>query len=262
MSGTDPVARRVFLRRTLAVTAAALLTPLARAVTAGTIINVRDKGARGDGRSDDTSAFQEAINALPATGGTVRVPAGKYMIDAARAVILRSNVRLEMAVDASLIALPNALKRYHVVKVWRVENVQIVGGRIVGERDQHRGSKGEWGYGLNIQASRNVTVTGTRISDCWGDGIWIGAFGRGANADLSTDVTLQNVVCSNNRRQGLSLGPCKRVRILDSTFTGTHGTAPESGIDLEPMGQGNDPRRPHPALHDGGQQRLRRGDPP
>lgn len=242
MSGITANARRDFLRRSLALGGVVLFAPLSRGATAapsGTVIDVRSKGARGDGRSDDTSAIQRAIDALPAAGGTVRVPEGNYMIDAARAVSLRSNMRLELAPQAQLTALPNTLKRYHVLKVWRVENVQIVGGRIVGERDQHRGDKGEWGYGINVQASRNVTLTGTHISDCWGDGIWIGAFGRGASLDMSTDVTVQNVVCTNNRRQGLSLGPCKRVRILDSTFSDTHGTAPQSGIDLEPMGQGD-----------------------
>jgi polygalacturonase len=241
MNGTHADARRRFLRRTLALAAATLLPALPRmaaAAGAGTAIDVRSKGARGDGRSDDTAAIQAAIDALPAAGGTVRVPAGNYMIDAGRAISLRSNMRLEMAPDAQLTALPNSLKRYHVIRVWRVDNVQIVGGRVVGERDQHRGDKGEWGYGINIQASHNVTVTGTRISDCWGDGMWIGAFGRGANADISTDVTVQNVVSTNNRRQGLSLGPCQHVRILDSTFSDTNGTKPQSGIDLEPMGQG------------------------
>ncbi|WP_424683471.1 right-handed parallel beta-helix repeat-containing protein [Frateuria sp. YIM B11624] len=233
-------ARREFLRRSLALGAAVLFAPLSRGSSAATgkVVDVRSKGARGDGHSDDTAAIQAAIDALPAGGGTVRVPAGNYMVDASRAISLRSNVRLELAPDAQLTALPNALRRYHVIRVWRVQNVQIVGGRIVGERDQHQGDTGEWGYGINIQAARNVTVDGTHISDCWGDGMWIGAFGRGANADLSEDVTVRNVVCTNNRRQGLSVGPCKRVRILDSTFSDTHGTAPQSGIDLEPMRQG------------------------
>jgi polygalacturonase len=237
---STPAARREFLRRSLALGAAVLFAPLSRGggAAARKVIDVRSRGARGDGRSDDTTAIQAAIDALPASGGTVRVPAGNYMVDAARAIRLRSNVRLELAPDAQLTALPNALRRYHVIRVWRVENVQIVGGRIVGERDRHRGDKGEWGYGINIQAARNVTVEGIHISDCWGDGMWIGAFGRGANADLSEDVTVRNVVCDNNRRQGLSVGPCRRIRILDSTFSGTHGTAPQSGIDLEPMRQG------------------------
>lgn len=240
MTGPDANARRLFLQRALALAGVALLPALPRMATAAANqIDVRAKGARGDGKTDDTTAIQAAIDAIAATGGTVHVPAGNYMIDAARAISLRSNVRLEMAPDAQLTALPNTLKRYHVIRVWRADNVQIVGGRVVGERDQHRGDKGEWGYGINIQASHNVLVDGTHVSDCWGDGIWIGAFGRGAKADISTDVTVQNVVCTNNRRQGLSLGPCQHVRILDSTFSDTNGTKPQSGIDLEPMGQGD-----------------------
>ncbi|MEM7672716.1 MAG: glycosyl hydrolase family 28-related protein [Verrucomicrobiota bacterium] len=42
---------------------------------------VRDFGARGDGNSDDTKAFQSALNAMAeAGGGTVFVPEGKYTI--------------------------------------------------------------------------------------------------------------------------------------------------------------------------------------
>lgn len=242
MTGREANPRRLFLQRALALGAATLLPALpcmATAAAAANQIDVRSKGARGDGKTDDTAAIQAAIDAIATTGGTVRVPAGNYMIDAARAISLRSNIRLEMAPDAQLTALPNTLKRYHVIRVWRASNVQIISGRVVGERDQHRGDKGEWGYGINIQASHKVLVDGTHIADCWGDGIWIGAFGRGAKADISTDVTVQNVVSTNNRRQGLSLGPCQRVRILNSTFSNTHGTKPQSGIDLEPMGQGD-----------------------
>jgi polygalacturonase len=233
--------RRTFLQRAGALGAAVLLAPLSRAAGAaagGHAVDVRAKGARGDGKSDDTAAFQAAIDALPTAGGTVRVPAGNYMIDAGRSISLRSNMRLEMDADAQLTALPNARKRYHVIRVWRVHDVQIVGGRIVGDRDHHQGSEGEWGFGINISASSNVSVDGTHLSDCWGDGMWIGALGKGIGAELSTDVTVRNVVSTNNRRQGLSIGPCKRVHILDSTFSNTHGTKPEAGIDLEPQKQG------------------------
>ena len=233
--------RRAFIGRAAMLAAGAVLASLPRraaAAVAGPVVDVRGKGARGDGKADDTAAIQAAVDALPRTGGTVRVPAGNYMIDTARAINLRSNVHLDMDADAQLTALPNARKRYHVIKVWRADNVRISGGRIVGDRDHHQGSEGEWGYGINIQASRRVTVSGTRLSDCWGDGMWIGALGRGLGVEISTDVTVENVVSTNNRRQGLSIGPCQRVRILNSTFANTHGTAPQSGIDLEPMAQG------------------------
>ncbi len=53
--------------------------PSADVVTAG--CTVRDAGARGDGRTDDTRAFQAAIASMArAGGGVVFVPAGRYVI--------------------------------------------------------------------------------------------------------------------------------------------------------------------------------------
>lgn len=247
--------RRDFLREAVALALAPLVAQLlpepTRAATppagrgspppggsAVRSINVRDKGAKGDGKTDDTTAIQAAIDALPEGGGIVVVPAGHYMVDATRALKLRSNMTLELDPDATIEAIPNDRKRSHVIKVWRADNVVIRGGRVVGERQGHTGEGGEWGYGINIQASRNVRVSGTHISDCWGDGIWIGALGKGVFQVVATDVTIENVVSTNNRRQGMSIGPCNRVRVINCTFSNTHGTAPQSGIDLEPMAQG------------------------
>ncbi|MEP6689244.1 MAG: right-handed parallel beta-helix repeat-containing protein [Gemmatimonadales bacterium] len=42
------------------------------------VLNVRDWGARGDGTSDDTAAFQHALDAAGPAGGTVLVPRGRY----------------------------------------------------------------------------------------------------------------------------------------------------------------------------------------
>lgn len=44
------------------------------------IINVKDKGAKGDGVTDDTLAIQSAINSLPNQGGVVFFPIGEYII--------------------------------------------------------------------------------------------------------------------------------------------------------------------------------------
>jgi len=45
---------------------------------AGTVLNVRQFGAKGDGKSDDTKALQSAIDAAAARGGSVDVPPGVY----------------------------------------------------------------------------------------------------------------------------------------------------------------------------------------
>lgn len=212
---------------------------LAHPVSTGpTTISVRDKGAIGDGVHDDTAAIQAAIDGLPASGGTVTISPGNYKIDATRAINLRSNMLLKMAPSAQLSAIENNLPRSHVIKVWNVSNVQITGGRIVGERSIHTGSGGEWGYGLNIESSDNVTVSDLQISDCWGDGIWIGALGPDGHARAATNVTLDRVTSTNNRRQGLSIGPVNGVKVLNSTFGNSNGTKPEAGIDIEPQAQG------------------------
>lgn len=45
-----------------------------------TEINVRDYGAKADGKADDTAAIQAAIDALPSSGGSVYFPCGSYRI--------------------------------------------------------------------------------------------------------------------------------------------------------------------------------------
>jgi hypothetical protein len=43
-------------------------------------VSVKDFGAVGDGTTDDTAAIQAALDSISTTGGTVRVPAGKYKL--------------------------------------------------------------------------------------------------------------------------------------------------------------------------------------
>jgi polygalacturonase len=52
------------------------------APTSALVINVKDKGAKGDGETDDTAAIQAAIDEVGGTGGTVLVPKGTYTVDA------------------------------------------------------------------------------------------------------------------------------------------------------------------------------------
>lgn len=201
-------------------------------------VNVRDTGARGDGVHDDTAAFQRAIDSLPAQGGTVEVPAGDYLIDPVRQVRLRSRMYLKLAPQAKLVAEANAADRSYVLLVEQVEDVEVSGGSIVGDRDRHLGSTGEWGHGIAVRGASRVTVRDIRISRCWGDGISIGGtmVGRGPSrqARMSEDVVVSRVACIGNRRQGLTIGRSRGVRVHDSEFSDTAGTKPECGIDVEP----------------------------
>lgn len=225
--------RRDFLEASIAAWLAGLVSASAARRGGRGTIGVLERGARGDGRHDDTRAFQIAIDGLGRSGGVVDVPPGEYLIDPLRSVRLRSGVHLRLAPGARLVAIANAAERAYVLLAENVRDVRISGGEILGERDRHRGRGGEWGHGLMIRGSSRVTVRDLRISRCWGDGISIGASGRGEGI-ASTDILIENVACRGNRRQGLTIGRSRRVRVFDSEFSGTQGTKPEYGIDIEP----------------------------
>ncbi len=216
--------------------------PLARASSAeasrargSARIDVRDHGAKGDGVHDDTAAFQAAVDALPTAGGTVEVAAGDYLIDPTRSVRLRSRMHLALAAGATLRAMPNAKPKTNVLLGERLQDLEISGGRIIGERDAHLGTEGEWGHGIRLRACQRVTLRDIRISRCWGDGISAGGYmSRGRWSQPGSDLLLVGVVCEGNRRQGLTLGSYRGVRVRDCRFNGNGGTAPGAGIDIEP----------------------------
>jgi len=92
----DDVAARFLLAIALVVAALSASGPTARTRPAppGDRLSVRDLGAKGDGRTDDTRAFQRALNLCRRRGGgIVRVPSGRYLI--AQRLVVPDNVTLE-----------------------------------------------------------------------------------------------------------------------------------------------------------------------
>src|SRR5690349_6878677 len=203
-----------------------------------TTINVKNKGALGNGTHNDTAAFQAAVNALPSSGGTVYVPAGRYMIDATKSIHLRSHTRLRLDPSAELVVIPNSASRYFLVRASNVNNVEIVGGKMTGDRAKHKGTTGEWGFGIYVTGSSKVFVHNVTVSEFWGDGLFVGGNGKYSNLVRSNYVTINNVTSSHNRRQGISIGPSQHVYIVNSTFKNTQGTLPQAGMDIEPQDQG------------------------
>jgi len=234
-----PMARRSFLKQSAMVAiplvvggfslpALAAYVPPTRA-RGTTIRNVKDYGALGDGMHDDTAAIQAAINSLPTTGGTVVIPAGTYMIDTSKKINLRSLMLLQMDPNAILKAKTSSLSRHYILYVNGKSDVEIAGGQLVGDRETHvyaTSGTHEWGHGLQILGGKRVTVRDMHISKCTGDGVCIGG--------LSSDVVIANIIATNNRRQGLSITNCSNIKVYDSEFSYTKGTAPECGIDIEP----------------------------
>ncbi|MFM8358354.1 MAG: right-handed parallel beta-helix repeat-containing protein, partial [Verrucomicrobiota bacterium] len=91
--------------------------------------------------------------------------------------------------------------------------------------------KAEWRMGIAFRGCRNIRVEGLRLEDTGGDGIYIGSSPRNRWCE---NVVLRRCECVGNHRQGLSVTSAVRLRVEDCLLAGTAGTAPESGLDLEP----------------------------
>jgi hypothetical protein len=244
-----PLLRRGFLKRSvllaaplmagtaltgIAFPAAAAYVPATR-LRGSIVLNVMNYGAFGNGVHDDTAAFQAAVKALPSTGGTVFVPAGTYMIDALKSIKLRSLMLLQLDPGATLAALPNSANISSVVSADVVHDIEIAGGQIIGERDQHLGTTGEGGHCIVIRGCSKVTIRDIRLSRGWGDGLSVGPKPQYQKRYIySQDVAVANIVCTGNRRNGLSITNVIGMKVYDSEFSDTHGTSPQCGIDVEP----------------------------
>lgn len=122
----------------------------------------------------------------------------------------------------------NDLINYAVIATCG-NNITIEGGSYYGERNEHQGTKGEWGHGIRItDGSSNVSVKNVRVYDCWGDGIAVDG-----NA-VNSNVLIENFKISNCRRQGISIIYAKNCTIRNGIITNIQGTEPHLGIDIEP----------------------------
>jgi parallel beta-helix repeat protein len=197
-------------------------------------VNVRSFGATGDGVTDDTAAIQAAFDSLP-NGGTIEIPDGTYLINASGEVGgLRphSHQHIQLSAGAILQVAPTDAGNYEVLQIDFVDDVSVTGGTFIGDRASHLGTTGEWGHGITVRSSTNVTLEGITSRDFWGDGFYIGR--HYYDPPGSEHVTVRNVIADHNRRQGMSITDATDVLVEDSVFENQGGTPPEAGIDLEP----------------------------
>lgn len=209
-------------------------------------ISVKAYGAKGDGATNDTAAFNACTAAANSLGiNAVFVPAGTYMIqgweaDATAINVLHDKGGIKLYDNMTLELLPGAILKqittdkaaYQVIRIYNKQNVTIRGGKIVGDLDTHTGGTGEWGYGISVQGGSNILIENVTVESCWGDGLNVQVL----YTDLTPPdrVTIRNVISDGNRRQGLSIEGGKHVVVENSSFINTAGTNPRSGIDIEP----------------------------
>jgi hypothetical protein len=151
------------------------------------VINVKQYGAAGDGATDDTAAIQAAIDAVPASGGTVMFPAGTYIVAPKKTVgiVIKSNLRLAGAGAASILKIKDHLGDWQrllsprdlagTIENFTVEDLAF-DSNIANNPDSLINEKKQQTYQtfVHITAGRNLTVRRCRFAPY--SGVWAVSF--------------------------------------------------------------------------------------
>lgn len=198
------------------------------------IYNVKDYGAKGDGKHMDSPGINKAIDAAASKGGgTVFLPAGSYLCGS---IHLKSNINLHIDQGATIIAADFAPgvpydepevsdndqfqdfghSYFKNSLIWGIglENVSITGqGTIYGKgliRGNKKGDKNP-NKSICLKSCRNVVIKDITIFH----GGWFGILATGVD-----NLSIDKVVMDTNR-DGMDIDCCRNVNISNCRINTT-----------------------------------------
>jgi len=184
--------------------------------------------------ADSTEALQASIDS---GAGTVIVP---FMGDPwiVRPIRLRGSLTLLFEPGVVVQAKRGEFKRKND-SLFRAEDVSDLilrgyGARLVMWKEDYQSEayeKAEWRMGVSLRGCSRVRIEGLRIEKTGGDGVYLGAT---EHQPFCRDILIRDVACVDNHRQGISVISAENLLVENCLLAGTHGTAPQAGIDLEP----------------------------
>ena len=152
------------------------------------------------------------------------------------------NNHTTLFLDGTIKVMGCSYPRYSIISVIDVNDVTVKGsGKIVGDKELHvytpevpdpeskRGlnSSHEYGHGIEVVRSEDISISGITITNCIGDGICI----DGKN------VTCTDLIINNCRRQGISVVGGEGISISGCAISDVWGVNHAGfGIDIEPSG--------------------------
>lgn len=201
---------------------------VAELVTEKNSIYTKQFGIVGDGVTEESSKLQAFFNY---DTKNYHINSNNILIDAD--ISINSNSTIIFDNGSTIKRKANNLSTYYMLNIVNKHDVVINNAHIVGDRDTHTGSAGEWGHGINIAYSYNIAINNATIEKTWGDGIYIGT----SFVDEKIN-NIDNIVCNNCRvldcsRNGFSVCAGSNIKIVDCYASGINRTAPKAGIDIE-----------------------------
>lgn len=156
---------------------------LALVLRIGSIYNVKQFGAVGNGVANDTSAIQSCFDFIDTQGGgAVWFPPGTYMISASEGVRVggrslvqgvkgKSILKRIAATGSKIIMVAYNYALSGTAPSQSVSNVTIRDLSFYGDAGAAGTNDSQYLHGLDVRKAKNVLVEGCEFRDCPGDGI-------------------------------------------------------------------------------------------
>ena len=194
------------------------------AIAAEELYDIRDYGAKSDGKMLCTTSIQKAIDACSESGGgTVYLPAGTFL---SGTIYFKSGVTLRLATGCTLLGSTNLKDYPPTVQSFRsytdnytdksliygenVERIAITGsGTIDGQGGSFKGPYKVRPYMIRFSQCRNVTVKDVTLRN---SPMWVQHY-LACDDVRVTGVTVRSLVNHNN--DGINIDSCRRVIISD-----------------------------------------------
>jgi len=195
-------------------------------------------GTKSDGVTADTVALQAALQA--AEGKKLYIPkqSGPYYLSGQLFVSSNTTIEFEPGTIVQAVdTLSRVAPHERLLRLKVVENVHIQGNGATLRMNKAAYTSGEQAHCIDISGSRNVVIENLNCNDSGGDGFYVGEYEVFNESPFCQNIVLRNCAADNNRRQGLSVISVDGLLVENCRFTNTKGTAPESGVDLEPNRQ-------------------------
>jgi polygalacturonase len=194
------------------------------AVVAQEMYDVRDYGAKPDGKTLCTKSIQSAIDKCSeAGGGTVYLPPGTFL---SGTIYFKSNVTLRLTAGSTLLGSKNLKDYPPTIQTFRsytdnytdksliygenLERIAITGsGTIDGQGESFKGPYKVRPYMIRFSQCRNVTVKDVTLRN---SPMWVQHYLACDDVRI-TGITVRSLVNYNN--DGINIDSCRRVIISD-----------------------------------------------
>jgi hypothetical protein len=203
---------------------------------------VKDFGAIGDGKTDDTSAFTNALSQLSAqNGGKLLIPTGTYVAGDLR-------VPDGTFIQGIGFPVPVLVKSPSATTILQIFHDAVAGVRtpthdVSIEQLVLRGRSVEDGFSqfthnVKVAGVERLAVRSVKFEAMQGDGLYLGS--RNSASETESHNSDVNVVDSSfdgvngENRQGVSIIDCTRCLVTGNTFVRLTRPDMPGAIDVEP----------------------------